>query len=312
MTVAITVAVLVVAGAAAVLWIQYGNPTAELTSTPITHTPTPAPAADATANWKTYTNTQYGFEFKYPAYLHESKDVAAVEEANECFVGDNNESPTLCTQVLAGKLNKNEIFHLGKKIPSQDIKEKIVAGKTVYYFTPESSGVECYFGPEYRILLNEMQNLSLYSWNCIGLVPNIEKDLDQILSTFKYTNTTSATPALKVTSISTNSKVSFPLTVTGTIDNSNTQTPWTMFEGQAGTAQLYYNYQNSGWKVIGSSAPIKVKDWTAKSTTFTTTLNFNNEGIGLASGTPMKVTFTEEDPSGQGQTETVELPIVLK
>ena len=33
------------------------------TKTPVSPTPTPK---DETANWKTYTNAQYGFEFKYP------------------------------------------------------------------------------------------------------------------------------------------------------------------------------------------------------------------------------------------------------
>lgn len=34
-----------------------------------TFTPRPSALADPTANWKTYTNTQYGFEFKYPDNL---------------------------------------------------------------------------------------------------------------------------------------------------------------------------------------------------------------------------------------------------
>ena len=40
---------------------QQPTPTPTQTKTPVS--PTPAP----TANWKTYTNSQYGFEFKYPA-----------------------------------------------------------------------------------------------------------------------------------------------------------------------------------------------------------------------------------------------------
>src|SRR3989344_6658497 len=32
--------------------------------------PTFTPRADVTANWKTYTNTQYGFGFKYPNSLN--------------------------------------------------------------------------------------------------------------------------------------------------------------------------------------------------------------------------------------------------
>jgi hypothetical protein len=43
---------------------QSPTPTSTQTKTPVS--PTPAPK-DKTANWKTYTNAQYGFEFKYPA-----------------------------------------------------------------------------------------------------------------------------------------------------------------------------------------------------------------------------------------------------
>ena len=34
-----------------------------------TNIPTPTPAPNKTANWKTYNNTQYGFQFKYPPNL---------------------------------------------------------------------------------------------------------------------------------------------------------------------------------------------------------------------------------------------------
>ena len=37
---------------------------------------TPEPTADPTANWKTYTNTQYNFLFKYPTYLEDKGGIS--------------------------------------------------------------------------------------------------------------------------------------------------------------------------------------------------------------------------------------------
>ncbi|MES3005778.1 MAG: hypothetical protein V4664_02410 [Patescibacteria group bacterium] len=117
--------------------------------------------------------------------------------------------------------------------------------------------------------------------------------------------------ALVVTSLAANSKVSFPLTVKGTIDNSATGCSWQMFEGQAGTAQLFFNYENQGWKPIGTSVPVRVSDWTAKTTSFELVLNFNNGGIGIPSGTPMKILFTAENAAAIEPSKTVEVPIIL-
>ncbi|MBI2676838.1 MAG: hypothetical protein HYX21_02755 [Candidatus Yanofskybacteria bacterium] len=44
--------------------VQQPPPTPTQTQIPVSPTPTPTP--NPTANWKTYTNSQYGFEFKYP------------------------------------------------------------------------------------------------------------------------------------------------------------------------------------------------------------------------------------------------------
>ncbi|KKS31735.1 hypothetical protein A2380_03945 [candidate division WWE3 bacterium RIFOXYB1_FULL_43_24] len=41
---------------------------------PETPTPTPAPASNIPAGWKTYTNTQYGFEISYPASYNALSD----------------------------------------------------------------------------------------------------------------------------------------------------------------------------------------------------------------------------------------------
>jgi hypothetical protein len=119
---------------------------------------------------------------------------------------------------------------------------------------------------------------------------------------------------LMVTSVAPNAQVSFPVTISGSINNSNSKTigcSWQMFEGQAGSAQLFYSDRNT-WHQLGVSAPIKVADWTAEKTSFTASLDFNNEKPGLPSGTQLKVMFTEENASGMPPVDTYDLPIMLK
>ncbi len=123
---------------------------------------------------------------------------------------------------------------------------------------------------------------------------------------------------LMVDNPSKNQIVSFPLDVKGRIDNTTSGTSdllgnctWSMFEGVGGMAQLYYNYQNTGWKPIGVSVPMTVADWTATKTTFSARLNFYNGGIGLPNGTPLKIIFTEENAAARNPADIYELPVKL-
>jgi hypothetical protein len=117
---------------------------------------------------------------------------------------------------------------------------------------------------------------------------------------------------LNIESPAAHSPVSFPLTVSGTIVNTVTNgCGWTMFEGQGGKAELLYETKD-GWSLPVDTQPIKVADWTATSTTFNTTLNFDNKTEDFPSGYNFKVILTEEDPSGTGTPDTIELPLTLK
>ena len=123
---------------------------------------------------------------------------------------------------------------------------------------------------------------------------------------------------LTVANPTNNSKVAFPLTVNGVVDNRNASKlgcSWTMFEGDAGTAQMYFRWLEHGvvrWSPVGQEAKMLVNNWmTTGPENFTATLNFNNEGIGLPAGTPMKVVFTEETGSGLPPIDTFELPFYL-
>lgn len=131
-------------------------------------------------------------------------------------------------------------------------------------------------------------------------------------------NGTNSNCGFTVTSMKSGDSVAFPLTVSGLIDNSNksAKCKWQMFEGQAGSAQLYYNYKNSGWMKISSPAPIVVDNWMSDKANFTAKFAFMNKGDSLPAGTPMKVVFTEENPSGMtsgmGGVDTLELPFMIR
>lgn len=115
---------------------------------------------------------------------------------------------------------------------------------------------------------------------------------------------------LKVTSLTPNEKVNFPLTISGVVDNSNAKNlgcSWQMFEGQAGVAKLYF-YNNGVWNIINSGVPIEVIDWMATTTNFSFVLD---ENVSVSSDSLMKVTFVEENPSGQGLADTLEIPIIF-
>ncbi len=105
-----------------------------------------------------------------------------------------------------------------------------------------------------------------------------------------------------------------PVNFSGVIDNTNSGAngcSWGMFEGQAGTAQLWHK-DGGVWGMINSPKIIKVTNWmTNGPIPFTVSVDFNNSGPGFASGLPMKVVFTEENPSG-GTADTLEFPLVFQ
>jgi hypothetical protein len=119
---------------------------------------------------------------------------------------------------------------------------------------------------------------------------------------------------LAVTSIDTNEAVTFPITVTGNVDNTNSKNlgcRWQMFEGQAGSAQLYYQ-EGSVWTKISSQVPVTVADWMSDKTTFSAKFPFQNKGEPLPAGTKMKIVFTEDNASGTGTVDKLEFPITVK
>lgn len=108
-------------------------------------------------------------------------------------------------------------------------------------------------------------------------------------------------------------EVSFPLTVSGKIDNTNSEETgcsWVMFEGQAGRAELQYETKD-GWSLPVDDAFINVTNWMSATGTFSVVLNYDNSTLQLPSGYNFRVVLTEEDPSGK-QPDVVEIPLVLR
>lgn len=118
--------------------------------------------------------------------------------------------------------------------------------------------------------------------------------------------------------------VSFPLPVKGIVDNRNYNSigcAWGVFEGQAGDATLYANVKNTGWKKVGQwkqggqaydSQPLMLNgDWmTIGPIPFDLLVNIDPKFANMPKGTPLKIVFEEDDPSGKGQRDMLELPFV--
>lgn len=153
-----------------------------------------------------------------------------------------------------------------------------------------------------------------------GKVINSGVDQNNLGSNYKPKpqNYASSYCGLNITAPSPNSGVSGgtiigPVTITGFIANLPAeQCKWTMFEGTAGTLQFQFK-DNTGWHNLGDYQVIHVDNWMSLSTPFVpVTFSFNNDGIGLSSGTLLQIVFTEENPSGQPNPDTFTLPLVLE
>ncbi len=119
---------------------------------------------------------------------------------------------------------------------------------------------------------------------------------------------------MTITSPAKNAKITFPLTISGVVDNrdyAKLGCSWTMFEGEAGTAQIYYKgTPTSQWSRLGNPVVVPVLNWmTEGPVPFSVTLNFNNDGIGLGSTNPMKIVFTDNQQKDNTPATTLELPI---
>lgn len=167
-------------------------------------------AADETVNWKTYTDTQYGFSFKYPKEAQVEvltgeifKDKPLVHEVRVSYLGPDNRPQTEVSDgyfFTVDLIRKQPDRNL-RAIIADEIKACLEVGDLLSLQTPEEfyakSGVWRYscqgLGISVHDLMLDPTENGFY-YNLITHVANpketkekiYQKTVDQILATFKF------------------------------------------------------------------------------------------------------------------------------
>lgn len=102
--------------------------------------------------------------------------------------------------------------------------------------------------------------------------------------------------------------VSFPLTVTATVDNANAETlgcRWTVFEAQAAVIKVM-----NGSEQIGMGILMADGEWmTTDPVNFTSNVTLSAPA---PAGTFLTLVFEEENPSGEGTPDTIAVSVVAQ
>lgn len=184
------------------------------------------------------------------------------------------------------------------------------------------------------ILLIVIVSLFFYSnkQNQVYQNPNVSENLSSSTELISSSSplTSSSSPVIKkvvvssyaskcgltVTSPAIGSKITFPLTIKGTIDNSKASKlgcSWNVVSSRAGDAQIFYDLRNQGWTAPGVAVPMITSTGAVASTTaFSVGFNLYAKNIGLTSGTPIKITFTELKSLDNTKQDTFDLLVYLK
>ncbi len=119
----------------------------------------------------------------------------------------------------------------------------------------------------------------------------------------------------KVTYPTIYSAVSVPFTVSGILNLSDTSKGcmWSQNLSRAGDAQIFYDKNGTGWMPAGTSVPIITSAGNSTTTLdFSSEFNLNATALGLTSGTPIKIVFTELNVMSKPNPETFEYEVYLK
>ena len=162
--------------------VQQTTPTPTKTNTPVSPTPTPNP--NLRANWKTYTNSQYGFEVKYPDTWKVSETAASVN----FMLAKNAQDVYLSFFVYNEPISEAEaqlpLFSVpGRKIDSRT--NVTINGIAWVKLVVEKNSIALLTysnGKTYAAQYSTFENVS-----------------PQVLSTFKFTNSVSKDEFTKVT-----------------------------------------------------------------------------------------------------------------
>ena len=121
----------------------------------------------------------------------------------------------------------------------------------------------------------------------------------------------------EVTSPAMYSSVSMPFVVKGVLDKANTSTGcmWNENASRAGDAEIFYNRRGEGWRSAGAAVPIMTTSAPNVATTtlaFSVSFNLYTQALGLTSGTPIKIVFTELNIPPQLNPDIFEFQVTLK
>ncbi len=109
--------------------------------------------------------------------------------------------------------------------------------------------------------------------------------------------------ALTLNSPSSNQKISSPLSVTVTVDNTNTDCHWTVFEAQAGSMKLL----DEEGTVIGEGVLTTEEDWmTDQPVQYKGTITFTKTPMGKK----LELQIHEENPSGKPDSKILTYPFI--
>ncbi len=146
--------------------------------------PVPSPTPDVTANWKTYTNAKYNFSFKYPSAWNvtydQQPDPAGNPDKYSILMGDSSSSLSITilksnqSQTFASLSNLLNLPSGSATITSR--KEISVAGSKALFVTQDNNKVGA-------LMLNSSGNIIILETASTNM-----SILDQIISTFKFTN----------------------------------------------------------------------------------------------------------------------------
>lgn len=198
-------------------------------------------------------------------------------------------------------------------------------------------------------MIGFLKNIKMIDWVKIGVIAIVlisgiiylsqEKDVteENITATTTTTSTTNTPTVKKTTPVVTNttaknitsrcnlkitspalySYITFPLTVKGILDKADTTKGcnWNELSSRAGDAELFYNRNGEGWKSAGTSVPIITSTTPGGATsTLAVSISFNlyTQALGLTSGTPLKIVFTELNIPEQVNPDKFEYQVYLK
>ncbi len=150
--------------------------------------------SNQTANWKTYTNTDYGFEFQYPAEARFMVDSGGVKNDHP-IIHLMKDLPNANVYTIAVLLSTNDVYPLPKMpwvLKTEEVYVNGIKMTKTLYGPPEGSNEKGLVYLDYDFVVNGQ----LYEFIADSTKPNV-MDTDvanlliQIVNSFKSTNSTS-------------------------------------------------------------------------------------------------------------------------